>query len=152
MSGKPRASYGRTATLIVLAVLVLTVSASVYLSMAKYELDRAPPAETIDYDAELARLKHETLVLTILLISALLILLFVVGAYLLIRVGRMVARNPVGGKPTPYVDVWQSYRLTDEEIAAATREEPPGGDAGRRPASPGEPPPGPRPPSPPVEE
>ncbi len=150
MAGERRSSYGRTATLIVLAVLLLTVSASVYLYVAVHGLDRAPPAETLDYNARLAQIKHVIRLLTILLVSALLILVFVVGAYLVSWAGRFVTRGAVGGKPTPYVDVWQSYRLTDEQIAAATQEEPPDGDAGRRPGRSGTPPE--PPPSPPVEE
>jgi hypothetical protein len=84
--------------------------------------------------------------LTLLLISALLILLFVLGAYLIIRIGQFVARERVGGTPTAYVDAWQKYRLTDEQIAAATSEDRPDrnpGEPGPGPAAPPPQPPGP---------
>ncbi len=130
MPDAPRPAYGRTATLIVLVILLLTVSSGVYLFIAQHQLDETP-ATLLDPKAELARTQHLIILITILLISALLILVYVVGAYLLIWIGRLVARGSIGGKPTPYVDAWQQYRVTDEEIAAATQE-PPADDRGSR--------------------
>jgi hypothetical protein len=124
-----RPAHGRTATLIVLVILLLTVCATVYLYIAQHKLDQTPTG--LDPEAEYARIQHLIILITILLISALLILLFVVGAYLLIRVGRLVTRGPLGGKPTAYVNVWQQYRVTDEQITAATQE-PPADDKPRR--------------------
>ena len=139
MSAPRRATYGRTATLLVLGVLILTVCAGVYIFLARGE---APPAPGVaDEDAvRLAAAKHLITLLTILLISALLILLFVLGAYLLINVGRFVARDRVGGKPTAYVDAWRNYRLTDEQISAATSEDLPGQDSDEHPPGPDAPP------------
>jgi len=73
------------------------------------------------------------------------ILLFVIGAYLVIRVGQFVAREQVGGKTTAYVDAWQNYRLTDEQISAATEEPKPDRDSNDRPTDPDAPPSGPGP-------
>lgn len=115
---------GRVMTAIILAALVLMVCAAAYLIFAN-----APAAEPLHFadEAEAVRaleLRRLTVLLTMLLLAALLIMLFVLGAYLLIRVGRLVARtrSAVGGKPTEYVDVWSQYRLTEEQIAAATGE------------------------------
>jgi hypothetical protein len=129
MSSPRHTSYGRTATLLVLGVLILTVCAGVYILLARG--DQPPLTGAVDDDAVRA-IGSQRLVtlLTILLISALLILLFVLGAYLLINVGRLVARDRVGGKPTDYVDAWRNYRLTDEEISAATREDRPDEEPG----------------------
>lgn len=139
MSSSHHTSYGRTATLLVLGVLILTVCAGVYILLARG--GEPPLGGVMDEDAmRMAASQRLVTLLTILLISALLILLFILGAYLLINVGRFVARDRVGGKPTAYVDVWRNYRLTDEEISAATQEDRPDTDAGGSPPAPDTPP------------
>lgn len=125
MSDSPRPSYGRAAVLGVLIALLLTVSVAVGLFLSHYGRNETLPLLQGNVDPAVAKAVQLTVLLTILLISALLILLFVVGSYLLIRVGRLLAKSTVGGKPTPYVDAWSSYRLTDEQIAAATAEQAP---------------------------
>jgi hypothetical protein len=111
--------------MLILGVLILTVCSAVYFYLA--QAARPTGAAILDEDFSVQFVEQQRLVtlLTILLISALLILLFVVGAYLLINVGRFVARERVGGRTTTYVDAWREYRLTDEQISAATHEEPP---------------------------
>jgi hypothetical protein len=118
---------GRTVTVLVLATLVVTVCAAVYMAMVRLgPLDNLPPGplDEMDAEARMEAARRLTLLLSILLISSLLILLFALGAYLVIRIGRLVARDraPLGGKPTEYVDAWRQYRLTDEQISAATSE------------------------------
>ncbi len=118
----PRTSYGRMATLFVLALLLLTVCVALYLSMPR----AVRASDTAADSPEQLRLNHARSLMrlvTTLLISISLILLFVVGAYLLINIGRLITRERVGGKPTQYVDVWGNYRLTDEQISAATSED-----------------------------
>ncbi len=61
------------------------------------------------------------------LATLLVLTLFFVGLYLLLRFGRELKRPSVGGRRTPYVDIWRSYRLSEDEIARATHEQP--GDA-----------------------
>ncbi len=129
MSPAPGPSYGRTAVLIALGVLALTVGATAYVFLAH---GHAPPAGLGTDSAPAGRVPvDERRNLTFLLmisISALLILLFVLGAYLVIRLGHFLARERVGGQPTEYVDAWGSYRLSDEQISAATDEDHPNGD------------------------
>jgi hypothetical protein len=153
MAPPPTPTHGRTATLFVSAILLLTVAGTVYVFLAQNA--RPPlPAGAVISDEDVDQLAYEAhqliTLLTILLTSALLILLFFIGAYLVIRVGQFVARDRVGGRPTPYVDAWSAYRLTDDDIAAATGEDKkkdtdsdPGPDAGgeRPPDPPPEPPP-----------
>lgn len=138
----PQGSAGRTATMLVLAALILIVCAAVYLFVSRPAQVPAP-ADGISSAEEADRLVGEArraaLLLTILLISALLILLYVLGAYLVIRIGQMVARHQVGGKPTRYVDAWAQYRLTDEQISAATSEDADGPGGRRRPPEPPDP-------------
>ena len=138
---KPLGStYGRAAMLGVLIALLLTISTGVYVFMARMGARGQALGVIVDDPvAETRRLAHLTLLLTILLISVLLILLFVIGCYLVIRVGRYV-RSPISGQPTTYVDAWQNYRLTDEQIEAATAEQPPDEDPDRGPGTAGEPP------------
>ena len=124
----------------VLLALLLTISAAVYVYVARYGTG-SPPGLLGGGDpaAEEQHVHRLPILLIILLISALLLLLFVIGSYLVIRIGHII-RTPVGGKPTPYVDAWQSYRVTDEEIAAATAEdtpERPSGDDAAPPADAG---------------
>lgn len=141
MSGR-RLSAGRVVTVVVLLGLLLTISTGVYVVLARIQRQAGPPVLGPGAEEEALRLRQTrelTVLLTILLISVLLTLLFVLGAYLLIRIGRQVARTrtPLGGTPTPYVDAWRQYRLSDAQISAATAEDAPGddgaADAGRGP-------------------
>ena len=61
--------------------------------------------------------------LAILLGAALLIVLFAVGAYVFIGLGRAVSRPAADKKPTEYFDAWSHYRVSDEQIRAATEEQ-----------------------------
>lgn len=114
-------TYGRAAMIGVLVGLLLLVSAGAYVYVARFGPQVFSPTAIDDPALEAQRLTRLTVLLTILLISALLILLFVLGSYLLIRIGRIVQR-PLGGKPTEYVDAWSRHHVTDEQIAAATSE------------------------------
>ena len=147
----PRSStYSRSAVWLVLGILALTTCAAVYVLYAQHNgFPSAPEGSTDPQAIERAAAESRRLVtlLTILLISALSIILFVVGAYLVIRAGQFVARERVGGKATAYVDAWQNYRLTDEQISAATEEKKPERNSDDRPGDPDAPPsnPGPAP-------
>lgn len=130
MTSARHSSAGRTVTLAVLGLLLVTVCATVYVFLAQQQ-GPAPALGVITAEEEAeqaaAQARRLATLLTILLVSALLILLYMLGAYLVIRVGQAVSHPPVGGRPTRYVDVWSDYRLTEEEISAATREEEDGG-------------------------
>jgi len=55
------------------------------------------------------------------------LVVFVLGVFIVKRMGARLRSQRVGGQPTKYVDSWSQYRLSDEEIDAATAEdEPPG--------------------------
>ena len=60
----------------------------------------------------------------VLLWSLLILLAFVVGALLMIRVGRIFYR-PAPPKRTHYVDAWSLHRLSDEQIAELTSDDDP---------------------------
>ena len=119
-----RRAYGRAAALGVFLSLLIVLLMAFGLYVAR-DLARPPASEgAIDIEASEANVRRLTLMLSIVLASGLLLILFLVGTYFLLRAGR-AARTPVGGTPTRYVDAWAQYRLTDEEIAAATAEPPP---------------------------
>lgn len=59
---------------------------------------------------------------TTLTVTLLLLLAFVVGTYVMVRVGRAIVRRPRRREPTRYVDAWTGYRLSEQEIERATGE------------------------------
>jgi hypothetical protein len=117
----PRPSPGRVAVLVMLGALVLTVSALLYLFLLR--MLRPVELQPSAADPVLALRRKLTLLLLIVLGACLLILVFAIGAYLVLRIGRAVARRQLGGTPTEYVDAWSHYRLSEQDIASATREE-----------------------------
>ena len=125
----------RVVVAVVLVVLVLALAGVGYLLVSQWTLlTSAPsphggaesehPAPLDLRQPEVRRLMYR---MAVLLAALLLILIFVVGSYLLIRIGRAITRKSVGGQPTEYVDAWSRYRLTDEAIARATDEPPAAG-------------------------
>ena len=130
-------SPGRTAMVLVLIALLLTVCVAVYLFLAR-ALSPGTPGESVGDTALLMRGKLLVL-LMVVLGAILLILVFVIGSYALMRVGRSVSRKRVGGKPTEYSDAWSEYRLSQEQIDAVTGEQP-GEPDGTEPEDENEPP------------
>jgi hypothetical protein len=57
-------------------------------------------------------------------VSAAALTAFIVGSYLMIRAGRAVLPRPGKQTVTEYTDAWSNYRLTREQIEAATRKPP----------------------------
>lgn len=60
----------------------------------------------------------------LMLSLALLVLLvaFVLGVYVLVRMGRALRQRSLGGEPTDHSDAWSRYRLSEEDIERATSE------------------------------
>jgi hypothetical protein len=73
----------------------------------------APVAPTT---AERIHALYSTLLLTFVLL-----LVFLVGSYIMMRIGRWFIRRPSASR-TRYTDAWSQYRLTDEQIQQATSE------------------------------
>jgi hypothetical protein len=125
-------TWGRLAVILILAVLCCAVLATTYALFVKSAAFSsaaqvsgpadAPTGPGADQPRGVRRQLASRI--SLLLATVLVILAFVIGSYLVIRIGRVVTQRPVGGHPTRYVDAWSGYRLTDEEIAAATEEEP----------------------------
>lgn len=143
MSPAFRSAYGRMVVLLALGLLALSVGATAYLLLAQGNggpLGVGGVAGVEKSEHPQAQNRKAVTLLLIVSISVLLVFLFFLAAYLVIRIGQFVARERVGGKPTEYVDAWGNYRLTDAQISAATAE-------GR--AEEGDEPPAPNPPPPP---
>ncbi len=62
-----------------------------------------------------------------LAVSFLLFLVFLTGSYLLVRAMRRARAPDSRSVRTPYVDAWRRYRLSDEDVDRATREDGGGG-------------------------
>jgi len=114
-----RRPAGRIVTVFVVIALLATVCGALYIFLER----RLRPAAARLAAGQLSResvLAELSLLLLVLLASVLVILVFVIGAYLLIRVGQAVMQKPAAKQPTPYVDAWSQYRLTEEQTEAAT--------------------------------
>jgi len=114
---------GRIAVAIMLAALVLAACVGVYLFLERRVPPVAPYGQTGDLARETLRAQL-TVLLAVLLAVSLVILVFAIGAYLLLRAGHAVSQERLGGRPSTYVDAWSRYRLTDEQISRATQERP----------------------------
>lgn len=134
MPATRKTTGGRAVLLLVLATLVLATSLAALLAIWRFT-SRAPrtPADRPPIELEAGDIRRLGALLAVMLLATIALLAFIVGAYLVMRVGRtLVARN-VGGAPTEYVDAWARYRMPDERIAELTSDEPPSGDDSDRP-------------------
>lgn len=83
--------------------------------------EKAPPAAA----QPVAREKQLYGLVRLVAVSAAALVAFVLGSYLMIRAGRAVLPRSGSRTVTKYTDAWSGYRLTQEQIDAATREPPP---------------------------
>lgn len=81
---------------------------------------RELPALTASPDD--ARLEHLDALMRMLTNSFLLFLVFLIGSYLIVRIGRRVRDRKLHHERTEYVDAWGNYRLTQDEIDTAMRQ------------------------------
>jgi ABC-type uncharacterized transport system fused permease/ATPase subunit len=124
MNSSGHRSYGRWAIWLIFVALLILVAVGSYTFVARSS-DRAPAAERIVTSEQgFNEARRLGALMILMLVAMLLILLFVIGSYLLIRIGREITRKSEQHKPTKYVDAWSQYRLTDEQIAEATQEPP----------------------------
>ncbi len=107
-----------------LAVVALIITALWWTGRVR-ELPASVPSEHRSDPRRLAALAR------MLLWSLLIVLVFVVGALVMMRVGRALI-HPASPRPTRYVDAWSRHRLTPEQLAQYTDEADTGGppDAG----------------------
>lgn len=129
-----RITYGRATAVLVFLALLITFSAVLYLAVSR-PLDVPVANSSEQSEVALQRLQAKRLSVMLLMMfgATLLILIFVIGSYLLIRAGKVVTQQRAGGEPTEYVDAWAQYRVTDEQIAEAMGPDEPPEDEPREP-------------------
>ncbi|MBU0637969.1 MAG: hypothetical protein KKB50_03825 [Planctomycetes bacterium] len=127
MTANGQSPFGRITVVVILLALLVIIVGAMFLLFGELDGSGTTQTETgaARRPANVQEIKRLSYTLAILLVSVLLILVFVIGTYVVIRVGRAVTQRPVGGEPTHYVDAWSSYRLSADEIDAATSESSP---------------------------
>jgi hypothetical protein len=113
---------GRLAVLLIVLALLLVVCVALYFFITNRlaaSVARLAAGE-VSREAVMAELSR---MVAILLGAALAILAFAIGAYVFIGIGRAISRPAASKEPTKYIDAWGRYRVSDEQIRAATEEE-----------------------------
>jgi hypothetical protein len=108
----------RLAIAFVVVGLALSAIGIAYIIYAGRERG-LPPISAPQPDPRVQQLEALVRMLTL---SFLLFLVFLVGSYLMVRIGRRLLHHAPFRGPSEYVDVWGNYRLTQDQIDAATRE------------------------------
>lgn len=107
----------RIAVTFVVVGLLLSTAGVLYIMWAGREQEL--PAESPLSNRQVMQLNAllQGLFLTLLLVGV-----FAVGSYVMIRIGRATTRKPAADGPhrTEYVDAWSQYRVSDEQISEAT--------------------------------
>lgn len=82
-------------------------------SLPAAPLQREPVEPSTEYE-----LSQTARILAGVMLTGLILLVFIVGAYLMIKIGRMVLGTSTRDPRTTYHDAWSNYRLTDDQINA----------------------------------
>ena len=115
-SEQPRS--GRLATTFVVAGLALAAIGIAYLMYAGRARE-LPPLTDPKEDLLLKKQQLDAL-FRMLLHSFFLFLAFILGSYLMVRIGRRVLHHKSHRTHTEYHDAWSNYRLSQDEIETAT--------------------------------
>jgi hypothetical protein len=123
-SGRPLRTPIAAAVLLAGPLLAATIAAPTVFcgQAAAAQANQVKPGGPDQPAPEAAAARRLRSLFGTLTITLLLVVVFVVGASVMIRAGRMVVQRPRRRKPTRYVDAWAGYRLSQEEIARATGE------------------------------
>jgi len=115
VSEQTRLRHRRLAVGFVFAGLLLAVSGVIYLGWSGRERSLPAVAATRPVPPDLAT-RTEAMLRMLILVSGIL-LTFIVGSYVMVKLGRAFLARREERTPTQYVDAWSNYRLTEEEIA-----------------------------------
>lgn len=114
-----------------LAILLMLAGALAVIVLLVQMTDIAPlqPAVTTQpaADGQSLEARRTIYVLAVTLVTVGLLTAFILGVYLVNRMGRQLKRPLRSERDRPHVDAWSQYRLSDEDIERATHEED-GGD------------------------
>ena len=111
---EPPPPYGRIALILVFVILTLTVAVSLYLAAAPGNAGGLPAGADPERDSQ-----RLLILLLLLLMSGVVICAFLLGAYLLLRAGKTVTKDRVGGAPTAVEDLWSRGRVRQADLDAA---------------------------------
>lgn len=114
-----RPLQSRIAAVFVLAGLVLALGAALFNIWA-LRVQELPPINSREPTAWTPT--HLRVVSVTLFDLWLLVMAFLVGSYVMVKIGRAMLMPQPSAKPTQYVDAWGGYRISDEQIASATAE------------------------------
>jgi len=101
-----------TLVLVGLALAAVGIGYNIYAGRPR----SLPPLTSAPQPAPIEQAKA---LLAMLTYSFLIFLAFLLGSYLILRLGRRLVGRPTPRRPSRYVDVWSSYRLTKEQIDTA---------------------------------
>ena len=110
---RPRPS--RLAIIFVVVGLALSAIGIAYILSP---IERELPPITAPQDE--LRVQQLNALFRMLTHSFFIFLAFLLGSYLMVRIGRRVLHPTVSGKRSEYVDAWGNYRLSQEEIDTAS--------------------------------
>ena len=102
---------------IVFVVVGLALSA-IGIAYILSPIERELPPITVPQDE--VRVQQLNALFRMLTHSFFVFLAFLIGSYLMVRVGRRVLCHSPSGNRSEYSDAWGSYRLTQEEIDTAS--------------------------------
>lgn len=111
---QPRPS--RLAAAFVVVGLALSAIGIAYLIYAGRERTLPPVTALPDH----LRVEQARALLAMLTHSFLIFLAFLIGSYVMVRIGRRALDQRRQHQRSEYVDAWGSYRLTQEEVDTAT--------------------------------
>lgn len=129
---RDKAGWAGRAALMTMFLALLSLFA-IALYFAARPVPLSPTGTEEDLIGKQTRRLSAVLLTTIL--AGVAILIFVLGGLLLLRIGRRVTEEKVGGEETEMTDVWASARVTDadmemgdELLRDAQRPDPPEGE------------------------
>ncbi len=129
---RDKAGWAGRAALMTMFLALLSLFA-IALYFAARPVPLSPTGTEEDLIGKQTRRLSAVLLTTIL--AGVAILIFVLGGLLLLRIGRRVTEEKVGGEETEMTDVWASARVTDADIEMgdellrdAQRPDPPEGE------------------------
>jgi len=96
-----------------LALSAVGIAYIIYAGRAR----ELPPVNT---QTEMARVQQYRALYRMLMHSFFLFLAFLLGSYVMIRLGRVVMRASTPENSTEYVDAWGAYRLSQDDIDTAS--------------------------------